>query len=178
MKRAILIAVALAVPASAKVVADNAAGFAIEHETVIAAPPQRVYAAIGQPARWWSSAHSWSGKAVNLTLDLRAGGCFCERLPGGGGVEHARVVMAWPGKLVRLTGALGPLQSEALAATLTWELKPAAGGTQVKLTYVVAGFARTARAALPGAVDGVLGEQLTKLKAFAEAPKTGRRSGS
>lgn len=178
MKRAILIAVALAAPASAKVVADNAAGFAIEHETVIAAPPQRVYAAIGQPARWWSSAHSWSGKAVNLTLDLRAGGCFCERLPGGGGVEHARVVMAWPGKLVRLTGALGPLQSEALAATLTWELKPAAGGTQVKLTYVVAGFARTARAALPGAVDGVLGEQLTRLKAFAEAPKTGRRSGS
>jgi uncharacterized protein YndB with AHSA1/START domain len=177
MKSAILIAVALAAPASAKVVADNAAGFAIEHETVIAAPPQRVYAAIGQPARWWSSAHSWSGKAANLTLDMRAGGCFCERLPGGGSVEHARVVMAWPGKLVRLTGALGPLQSEALAATLTWELKPAAGGTQVKLTYVVAGFARTARAALPGAVDGVLGEQLTRLKAFAET-RTGKRSGS
>jgi uncharacterized protein YndB with AHSA1/START domain len=177
MKSAILIAVALAAPASAKVVADNAAGFAIEHEAVIAASPQRVYAAIGQPARWWSSAHSWSGKAANLTLDLRAGGCFCERLPGGGGVEHARVVMAWPGKLVRMTGALGPLQSEALAATLTWELKPAPGGTQVKLTYVVAGFARTARAALPGAVDGVLGEQLTRLKAFAET-RTGRKSGS
>jgi uncharacterized protein YndB with AHSA1/START domain len=177
MKNAILIALTLAVPASAKVVADNPSGFAIEHETVIAASPQRVYAAIGQPARWWSSAHSWSGKAANLTLDLRPGGCFCERLPGGGGVEHARVVMAWPGKLVRMTGALGPLQSEALAATLTWELKPAAGGTQVKLTYVVAGFARAARAALPGAVDGVLGEQLGRLKAFAEAG-TGRRSGS
>lgn len=173
MRRVILITAALAAPASAKVVADNAAGFAIEHETVIAASPQRVYAVIGQPSRWWSSAHSWSGKAANLTLDLRAGGCFCERLPGGGGVEHARVVMAWPGKLVRMTGALGPLQSEALAATLTWELKPVAGGTEVKLTYVVAGFARTARTALPGAVDGVLGEQLTRLKAFAET-RTGR----
>jgi uncharacterized protein YndB with AHSA1/START domain len=173
MKSSVLIAAALAAPASAKVVADNAAGFAIEHETVIAASPQRVYAAIGQPSRWWSSAHSWSGKAANLTLDLRAGGCFCERLPGGGGVEHARVVMARPGKLIRMTGALGPLQSEALAATLTWELKPVAGGTDVKLTYVVAGFARTARTALPGAVDGVLGEQLTRLKAFAET-RTGR----
>ena len=173
MKSSVLIAAALAAPASAKVVADNAAGFAIEHETVIAASPQRVYAAIGQPARWWNGAHSWSGKAANLTLDLRAGGCFCEKLPGGGGVEHARVVMAWPGKLIRMTGALGPLQSEALAATLTWELKPVAGGTDVKLTYVVAGFARTARTALPGAVDGVLGEQLTRLKAFAET-RTGR----
>jgi hypothetical protein len=38
----------------------------------------------------------------------------------------------------------------------------------VKLTYVVAGFARTGRAALPGAVDGVLGEQLAGLKTFAE----------
>jgi uncharacterized protein YndB with AHSA1/START domain len=168
MKRVVLFAAILSAPASAAVVADNPAGFAIEHETIIAATPARVYAALGRPAAWWSNSHSWSGNASNLSLDLRPGGCFCEQLPGGGGVEHARVVMAWPGKLLRLSGALGPLQSEALAATLTWELKPAAGGTAVKLTYVVAGFARTTRAALPGAVDGVLGEQLAGLKTFAE----------
>ncbi|HEU4968777.1 SRPBCC domain-containing protein [Sphingomonas sp.] len=174
MRQVVLIAASLSLPASAAVVADNAAGFAIEHEAVIAASPERVYAALGQPSAWWNSQHSWSGSASNLSLDLRPGGCFCERLPGGGGVEHARVVMAWPGKLLRLSGALGPLQSEALTGTMSWELKPVAGGTSVKLSYVVAGLARTARAALPGAVDGVLGEQLAGLKTFVE----GRAKGS
>jgi uncharacterized protein YndB with AHSA1/START domain len=173
MKGIVLIAAGLAAPASSAVVADNAAGFAIEHEAVIAAPPDQVYAALGQPSRWWSSQHSWSGSASNLTLDLQPGGCFCERLPGGGGVEHARVVMAWPGKLLRLSGALGPLQAEALTGTMTWELKSVAGGTSVKLTYAVAGLARAARAALPGAVDGVLGEQLTNLKSSVEAEGKG-----
>lgn len=173
MKRVILLAAILSAPTSAAVVADNPAGFAIEHDTVIAATPAHVYDALGRPSGWWSSKHSWSGNASNLSLDLRPGGCFCELLPGGG-VEHARVVMAWPDKLLRLSGALGPLQSEALAATLTWELKPATGGTAVKLTYVVAGFARAARAALPGAVDGVLGEQLAGLKTFVEAGAKGR----
>jgi uncharacterized protein YndB with AHSA1/START domain len=171
MKRIVLIAAGLAAPASAAVVADNAAGFAIEHQAVVAAPPDRVYAALGTPAAWWSSQHSWSGSASNLSLDLRPGGCFCERLPGGGGVEHARVVMAWPGKLLRLSGALGPLQSDALTGTLSWELKPAAGGTSVKLTYVVAGFMRAGRTSLPAAVDGVLGEQLGGLKTFVESRK-------
>jgi uncharacterized protein YndB with AHSA1/START domain len=171
MKRIVLIAAGLAAPASAAVVADNAAGFAIEHQAVVAAPPDRVYAALGTPAAWWSSQHSWSGSASNLSLDLRPGGCFCERLPGGGGVEHARVVMAWPGKLLRLSGALGPLQADALTGTLSWELKPAAGGTSVKLTYVVAGFMRAGRASLPAAVDGVLGEQLGGLKTFVESRK-------
>jgi uncharacterized protein YndB with AHSA1/START domain len=171
MKRIVLIAAGLAAPASAAVVADNAAGFAIEHQAVVAAPPDRVYAALGTPAAWWSSQHSWSGSASNLSLDLRPGGCFCERLPGGGGVEHARVVMAWPGKLLRLSGALGPLQADALTGALSWELKPAAGGTSVKLTYVVAGFMRAGRTSLPAAVDGVLGEQLGGLKTFVESRK-------
>jgi uncharacterized protein YndB with AHSA1/START domain len=170
MRQLVLVAALLAAPANAAVVADNAAGFAIEHEVVIGASPDRVYAALGHPSAWWSSRHSWSGSASNLSLDLRPGGCFCERLPGGGGgVEHARVVMAWPGKLLRLSGALGPLQAEALTGTMTWELKPAAPGTSVKLTYVVAGFMRTGRTALPAAVDGVLREQLAGLKRFVEA---------
>mgnify|MGYP001106682812 CR=1 FL=1 len=173
MRQLALVAALLAAPADAVVTADTAAGFAIEHEVVIGAPPERVYAALGQPSAWWSSRHSWSGNAANLGLDLRPGGCFCERLPDGGGVEHARVVMAWPGKLLRLTGALGPLQAEALTGTLTWELKPAAAGTSVKLTYVVAGFMRNGRTAMPAAVDSVLDEQLAGLKMFVETSAKG-----
>jgi hypothetical protein len=30
--------------------------------------------------------------ALNLSLQLRPGGCLCEILPLGGGVEHLRVV--------------------------------------------------------------------------------------
>ena len=48
--------------------------------------------------------------AKNLSIDARPGGCFCEKLPNGGGVEHARVVYVAPREVLRLSGALGPLQ--------------------------------------------------------------------
>ena len=47
--------------------------------------------------------------AANLSLDAAPGGCFCERLPNGGGVEHMRVTYVEPGKRIVLTGSLGPL---------------------------------------------------------------------
>ena len=50
-----------------------------------------------------------SGNSANLSLALTPGGCFCERFPKGGGIEHMRVTYVDPGKRVVLTGALGPL---------------------------------------------------------------------
>lgn len=71
-----------------------------------------------------------------MTLDPRPGGCFRERLPGGGGVEHLRVVSAAPGTSVTLryavaarrTGgtALAPAVDAALAEQVA-RLKTAAG---------------------------------------------------
>ncbi|MFD1958874.1 hypothetical protein ACFSHP_06870 [Novosphingobium panipatense] len=64
-----------------------------------------------------------------------------------------------------MMGALGPLQSEALTGTLTFQLKPDPSGTstQILLEYVVGGYARTAFNQLAPAVDGVLANQMKRL---------------
>jgi hypothetical protein len=57
--------------------------------------------------------HTFSGNAHNLSIEEKAMGCFCEKLPDGGGVSHMEVVYFAPGKTLRLSGALGPLNTWA-----------------------------------------------------------------
>lgn len=167
MPRTVLIAAVLAAlssPVSAKVVQSSAAGFAVSHTADVAATPAVIWAQLLHPENWWNGAHSWSGSAANLSLTAVPGGCFCEKLPGGGFAEHARVTHAMPDKLLRLSGALGPLQGEALVGTLTITIKSAAQGTStVSFDYVVGGNARFALTDLAPAVDGVIGEQQRRL---------------
>ncbi len=149
-------------------------GFVVRETAVVKADPEFAWAALVEPARWWNKDHSWSGDAKNLTLEPRAGGCFCETLPGGGSAEHMRVVQAVPGSLLRMKGALGPLQSEALAGVLTIELKPVAGATSIEWTYVVGGYARFPLKDIATAVDSVLGEQSARLASLIEAGRAAR----
>jgi uncharacterized protein YndB with AHSA1/START domain len=172
MVRTTLLAAAvflLTTPAYAEVKSATDAGFEVSRTLTINATPTQVYRALGQPSRWWSKAHTYSGDARNLSLVLRAGGCFCEKIPADGGtVEHARVVYAQPGKLLRLQGGLGPLQSEGVTGTLTWALKAVPGGTEVTQNYVVGGYIRSGARGFAAPVDQVLGEQLGGLKAYLE----------
>lgn len=159
---------AAASAAHAKVDESAAAGFTVTETATVAASPDKAWNGLTQPALWWNGEHNWSGDAKNLTLDPTAGGCFCERLPASsahpaGSVEHMRVIYSAPGQMLRLSGALGPLQSEALTGTLTITLKPVAGGTEIAWTYVVGGHARFDLAELAPDVDQVLGEQLGRL---------------
>ena len=156
-----------AAEAEVKSVAPN--GFEVVDTATIQAPPERVYAALGEIARWWSSAHTFSRDAANLSLDLKAGGCFCERLKAGGSVQHLLVVYAAPGEGLRLRGALGPLQMEGVDGTLAWALKSTEGGTSVTQSYVVGGYIRSGTDQWAPKVDGVLHEQLDRLKRFVEA---------
>ena len=71
----------------------------------------------------------FSKSAANLTLDAKAGGCWCETLPDGGSVEHLVVVFADPGKTLVMRGALGPLQGLGVEGALSIVLKPAGDGT-------------------------------------------------
>ena len=89
---------AAAAPAAAGVVDVSTNGFTVQISTHIAAAPAKVYAALIDPARWWSSEHTFSGSAANLHLDAKAGGCWCETLPNGGSVVHLIVVYVDPGK--------------------------------------------------------------------------------
>jgi uncharacterized protein YndB with AHSA1/START domain len=162
----------LAVPLRGEVIESTAAGFLVRNTAVINAQPAKVYAALTNGVSgWWDPAHTFSHDARNLSLDPKPGGCFCERLPDGGGVQHMSVVFASPGKLLRLTGAIGPLQEAALAGTMTWNLSQTSGGATVEMTYTVGGFRAGGFRDIPAVVDGVLRGQLTRLKAFVE---TGR----
>ena len=171
---AILFAI-LTAPLRGDVIESTAAGFLVRNTAAINAPPATVYTALTEGVGgWWDPVHTFSRDARNLSVDAKAGGCFCERLPDGGGVEHMRVVYASPGKLLRLTGAIGPLQEAALAGTMTWNLLQAGRGTTVELSYTVGGFRAGGFRDMPTVVDGVLRGQLARLKAFVE---TGRPDG-
>ena len=168
---AILFAI-LAAPLRGEVIESTAAGFIVRNTATINAPPATVYAALTDSiGGWWDPAHTFSHDAHNLSLDAQPGGCLCERLPDGGGVQHMSVVYASPGKLLRLTGSIGPLQEAALAGTMTWSLSQAGGGTTVELSYAVGGFRAGGFRDIPTVVDGVLRGQLARLKALVE---TGR----
>ena len=49
-------------------------------------------------------------------------GCWCEKLPNGGGVRHMQVVNVMPGKMLVMTGGLGPLQSMAATGSMSFKL--------------------------------------------------------
>ena len=146
-------------------------GFEVRNQLAINAPAMEVYRGLGQIGRWWNPEHTYSGRSANLSLALKAGGCFCEKLPGGGGVQHMTVVLAIPGKRLRLSGALGPLQSEGAAGSLDWEIVGKDGETVVVQDYVVGGYSRKGWQTWSAPVDEVLHGQLQRLKNFVETGK-------
>jgi len=169
--RATALAAALAAVgvARAEVTDKSAAGFEVVEKTIIAAPQGKVWDTLLRPSRWWSSQHTWSGDAKNLSFD--GSGCFCEVLPHGA-VRHMNIVYADVKSQLRLFGALGPLQFTGAAGHLGVVLKPAAAGTEVTMTYDVGGYAKGGLAeTYAGPVDQVLGEQLKRLKKYLETGK-------
>jgi uncharacterized protein YndB with AHSA1/START domain len=157
--------------AKAEVVAAHANGFEVKEVATIEAPARRVYDSLVKIGSWWNPQHSFSGLGTNLVLDPRAGGCFCEALANGGSVHHMTVVMAMPDKLLRMTGALGPLQPEGVAGSMTWSLRPVDSGTELTLTYIVGGYARRPLTEWAPDVDAVLSDQVSRLKNFVETHK-------
>ena len=170
MRTLILSALLLtASPAGAEVKSASEHGFVLERRVTLVVPPELLYRSIGRIGSWWSPDHSYSGNASNLSLDLRPGGCFCERLDGGGGVEHMRVSYVEPGKRVVLTGALGPLLYEGVSGVMDLKVERIAGGSALTMSYKAGGFANGGAGGLAPLVDKVLGEQLQRLRTFAAA---------
>ncbi len=158
----------VAVPAHGEVGASGNDSFALSNTTVIGAKPDAVWRALLQLPKWWDGSHTYSGSAANLSLSAKAGGCFCEVDPKDGSqIEHGRVVYVRPAQALRLSAALGPLQSQAVVGTLTWTLKPVEGGTELKQTYLVAGHAEGGLSALASPVNSVMTLQFDRLAAFA-----------
>ncbi len=154
---------------AAEVVDRSATGFTVRVVVDVAATPQALYAALTRDvALWWDKDHTYSGDAGNLSIDARPGGCFCERLPNGGGVEHGVVVNIQPPQRLRMRSALGPLQALGVAGSLSWQIAASGAGSRLTFTQVAGGYAAGGLDALADAVDMVLARQVALLKAHAE----------
>ena len=147
-------------------------GFLVNLDVKVNAPVAKVYdALVGEVGSWWNPEHTYSHDAKNLSIDPRPGGCFCEKLPNGGGVEHLRVVYVAPRQLLRLSGGLGPLQGSGVAGSMTWKLTGDLDQTRIQLSYSVGGFIVGGFDKIAPAVESMLNEQLNRLKLFAETGK-------
>ena len=172
VRAAIIAGALLAFPAHAEVVESTNGGFVTRDAVVVKASPKVTWLALIAPKNWWNSAHTWSGDAANLTLTPKAGGCFCELIPEvqdpdritlEGSVEHMRVIQAYPERALRMQGALGPLQSEAVTGILTIAISEVETGTRIVWEYVVGGHMRFEIPVIAQAVDGVMSQQLSGL---------------
>jgi uncharacterized protein YndB with AHSA1/START domain len=168
MKRILWIAFLLPVALSAEVTDSSPGGFTVKISFTVTAAPGAVYDAVMKPANWWSSGHTFSGDAHNLSIDAKPMGCFCEKLPNGGGVRHLEVVSVMPGKLLVMTGGLGPLQSQALSGSMSIGIAAAGDETKLSMTYAVAGYVPAGANTWAAPVNGMLSEQFTRLKNYIE----------
>ena len=158
--------------ADADVTGSGETGFSIHHVIALDASPEAAYRAITEEvSNWWIADHTWSGDAANLSIDARAGGCFCEKLADGGSMQHMLITWAQPGKELRMTGGLGPLQMMGVHGGMQWRLKPADEGSVLEYNYVVTGFSPDGLAALAPIVDTVQGQQLESLRSYLAQPQ-------
>ncbi len=158
----------LAVPARSEVVSTSANAASIRISVPIAAAPDKVYASFLAIGKWWDKEHTYSGDAANLSLTATPGGCFCESLPGGGGVLHMTVVNVEPNQRVTLSGALGPLQTAGIAGAMSFSFVPKDSATELVLVYNFAGSYPNGIPSIAGGVNAVLTAQVERLKRLVE----------
>lgn len=160
------LAIAVAAPcARAEVKESSADAFFLTYSGTVAGPTAKTYADIVQIARWWDSEHTYSGKSANLSIKPEAGGCFCEKWKDGS-VEHGQVLMAMPGKVLRIRTALGPLQERALTGILTFWIRNEDSSTTLTVEYRVTGANTSGLDQLAPSVDEVLGAQVDRLRRY------------
>jgi uncharacterized protein YndB with AHSA1/START domain len=168
----LLLCLAVAATARAEVTDSADHGFTLRIERRITASPTETWTRlVDEVGAWWHPDHTFSGNAGNLSIDARAQGCFCEQLEPEGEGRHLTVVFAQPGKRLRLTGGLGPLQGYGLAGSLNFELEPDGEGTRLTLSYAVGGYVAGGLAGWAPAVDEVLTAQMDR---FTRYVATGR----
>jgi uncharacterized protein YndB with AHSA1/START domain len=142
----------------------------IEHRLAITATPDVAWNVLVHPERYWPSEHTWSGDAKNLSLAPEAGGCYCERWPGGS-VEHGRVIMAIPGKRLRFRGSLWPFQELPVTGVMTISLAPSDAGTEAVVTYRLSGDGSQKLGDMAAVVDPVVLQQFAGFAALASGSR-------
>ena len=151
--------------ASAEVVERSPDHFVLRYVSLMEAPVEDAWPALGDIGQWWDGAHTYSGQAGNMSIILAPGGCFCEANVNGGVFEHGRVAEANSETGVLLNAPLGPLKGKATRADLSIGWSGANSGLELVMTYVVRGPGIGAWA---DGVDGVMSTQFYRLVRFIE----------
>ena len=172
----VLFACLLAPAAGARVLEATPTGFSVENSRDVPVDAATAWQALVDDVdRWWPKDHTWWGDASILSIEPRAGGCFCEHAADGErSARHMVVVFADPGKLLRLTGGLGPLQGMGLHGAMEWRLAPIEGGTRITLFYRAGGYAPDDLSTFAPVVDRVQALQLGGLAGHLEAASAAR----
>ena len=159
-------ACAVAVPAMAAVKDQAPNGFTIENSEWVPAEPAAVWKAlVEEVGLWWPADHTWWGDASKLSISEQVGGCFCE-LNGAQQARHMGVAFVDPGKLMRMTGGLGPLQGMGLDGVMEWRFVAENGGTRITLWYRAGGYTPDDLTSFVPVVDKVQGQQLAGLAEY------------
>lgn len=147
--------------AHAEVKDATASGFSVENAVVVPADARTAWKALVDDVDdWWPKDHTWWGAEGRLSIEPSAGGCFCER-HGDRQALHLTVAFVDPGKLLRLTGGLGPLQGIGLHGVLEFRFAEAAGGgTRITMFYRAGGYTPDDLSKLAPVVDRVQALQL------------------
>ena len=148
--------------AQAEVKDSTASGFTIENAREVPVDAATAWKALVEDVdRWWPKDHSWWGTESVFTIEPEAGGCLCERAADGSREAlHLTVTHVDPGKLLRMTGGLGPLQGMGMHGALEWRLKEADGKTTITLWYRAGGYTPDDLAKFAPVVDRVQAQQL------------------
>lgn len=156
-----------AAPAFAAVKDSTAMGFTIENSEVVPVDADTAWKAlVGDVDRWWPKDHTWWGNESKLSIDARAGGCFCE-IAGARQAQHMTVSFVDPGKTLRMLGGLGPLQGMGVGGALEFRFAAAeGGGTRITLYYRTGGYSPDDLGKFAPVVDKVQGQQLHGLAEY------------
>lgn len=147
-------------PAHAEVKDQAPNGFTLENSQWVPVDPGTAWKAfVHDVGQWWPADHSWWGDASKLSISEKAGGCFCE-IDGARQAWHMTVTFVDPGKLMRMTGGLGPLQGMGLSGALEWRFVEENGGTRITLWYRAGGYTPDDLSKFVPVIDKVQGLQL------------------
>lgn len=151
------------VAAKAEVSEVSEQHFTVTINTTINASSSQVYDQFIKIGEWWQDSHTWFGDASKMTIEPKAGGCFCER-NGKQQALHMTVSQINPNASIHMTGGLGPLSSLAVNGYMTWSFEETENKiTNLKLNYRVTGFVNQKTEDWANAVDGVLQHQMGNL---------------
>ncbi len=149
--------------------ADN--GFVIENTVMVPNTATQAWLGLTEHVgEWWPADHTWFGTSKNLSMDARAGGCFCE-IDGARQAEHMRITHVAPGQLLRMLGGLGPLQGMGLQGALDWRFDSQEDGTRITLRYQLGGYSPSPLGELIDVIDQVQAQQLGGLATYLRAQR-------